>query len=320
MENSQTLPSRFSTEAAPTDGIITITDTQTGRMTRVGLSTYPKFVQSLNELFDFSSEASAAEVVSQEAPSAEPADVAPVAEEPAVQEKPKRGRPKKIAEVAPAAEPAVAADTAKPKRRGRPKKAAAEVTEVPAVSEEPKAPIAPAAEEPAQPKRRGRPKKVAEAELPLDQAMTAAPEAEETAPKPKRGRPKKAAAPSDAAVSSDAKPEAVKAETKKRAPRKATTRAAKAPAEAAKVPEKAPAAAPVTAPSIEGKGFVLVPQSNDDFPLYDIIATSGENLGTVQQDPNSKRVYVKPIDEKKFKPTDHTSFPAAKARVFVIAR
>ena len=124
---------------------------------------------------------------------------------------------------------------------------------------------------------------------------------------------KKDAAAADTPTSAEDKPAAVKAAPKKRTPRKA-------PAQDDKAPAKAPAAAPVTAESIEGKGYVLVPQSNDEFPLYDIIATSGDNLGTVQQDPKSKRVYVKPIDEKKFKPTDHTSFPAAKARVFVIAR
>ncbi|ANT63064.1 hypothetical protein AYJ57_21575 (plasmid) [Salipiger sp. CCB-MM3] len=317
MDNSNALPDRFEAASEPTDGLITITDKKTGRETKVGLTFYASFVQSLNELIDFS------EI---ETPSSETVATAPAAadEEVLVVEatKPKRGRPKKVVKSAPD-EPAQS-----------PEATDAAQAETPA-EEQP-------SQEPTKPKR-GRKKRAAEQELPLEPAA----QPSEEAPKPKRGRPKKSdaapetsAEPAETAQVEEAAPEKVAepaAKPKRGRPKKSAAKTSSAKAtEEAKVVEEAPKskrvrpqkavpkkeAAPATAvstPSIEGKGYVLVPRSDDKMPVYDIIATSGANLGTVQQKAD-KRYYVEPADQEKFDPTDHTSLIAAKTRVFVIAR
>lgn len=135
----------------------------------------------------------------------------------------------------------------------------------------------------------------------------------------KRTSAAKKAAPQ--AKPADNAPNEGKAATKAEAPKSAAA-AVKTPKKTATKPSK-PKAAPAagsTAEVIEGKGFKLMPRAGSDVLTYDIIADSGDNLGTVWQHQDTGRFHVDPNNTEKFGPTDHTSLLAAKARVFVVSR
>ncbi|MHA6346960.1 hypothetical protein [Roseivivax sp. CAU 1761] len=293
MNEAAALPDRFKTEGTPTDAKITITDNRTGRTTHVGLSHYGAVAKSLGDLFDGASaeaanalkapeksEPKAAKSGEQEVPEArQPTDDTGARKTQLISE----------AEALFSSEPAADA--------------------IPAVEEAP----AVAAEKPT-PKKRGRPRKAQTASQPeappaVEENNPAAPvEAvkqpeQAEAPKPRRGRPPKKVA--------DEKPlakEAKKAPAAKK-PRTVKSKAAKpkkaAPNKAFKV--------------IDGMGFQMVPRNDSKTEFYDIVATSGDHLGTVFRHEETGRYYVSPNDTGLLEASDHATLPAAKARIFVLA-
>ncbi|EPX83981.1 hypothetical protein Salmuc_01756 [Salipiger mucosus DSM 16094] len=317
MDNAVDLPDRFTTESAPTDGLVTITDTQTGRAATIGLTYFGAVAQTLSQLFAGEGKASAASGTATEATSEEA--VTETVSEPAVQEATAAQQflPEFAAASAEAA-PAATSPAPEPKKRAPRKRAASKASA-------PDAP-APAEKETAKPaakttKTSGTKSK---AETKKSSAKSAAPketESEEVTAKPASKTKRTSTAKSTATkAASEEKTAAAPAEEKSATTSTTKGRGkAKAPAKPRKASTKKTQTAPA-ADVIKGLGFSLVPKADAKTLTYDITGDGGASLGTVWQDAQTGRYHVAPADQEKFGSTDHTSLPAAKARVFVIAK
>lgn len=184
MATKTSLPTRFQAHGTPGEGLLKITDTETGNSGEIPLSALPVVTNLLEGLF------SATVTQETEAPSDVKAEEVKDSEEkevPAPKRKP--GRPKKVA-----SEPASEETTEAPKRKpGRPKKVQSE--------EEVKT-----AEEAAPKRKPGRPKKT---EAKPEEVKADA----EVKPKRKPGRPKK-----EKTESAEAEPTPAKKPSKETAP------------------------------------------------------------------------------------------------------
>lgn len=315
MDDTVSLPPRFTADGTPHEGMVKIVDNETHKEGEVPLYCYQSVASLLTDLFAKDGEALVPQAgvnsgsVKIPEPEAAPvqAEMTEVVEEKAAEEAPKtRGRK--------AAAKGKAASS--PKKRGRMSKDERESRTADLLAQDliPED-LMPEPEPEAEAEQAGASQP--EEAKPVTAKKTKA--SAKSADKAPATAASKKAAPATKAAATKA-PEPAAAPKKATPAKKATTAKAdkptaapkKAPAKAAKAPAKAKAGSGLQE-IIEDDGFQLVLKQGER--AYDIKADNGSVVGRVELMPDSQRVRVVPNDEPE---SEHANLTAALARIDVL--
>lgn len=281
MDNTVSLPPRFTADATPHDGLVKVVDTETSKEGLVPLYCYQSVASLLSDLFAKEGEPLVAQAgvhsgsvkIPEPDPAPAQAETAEVAETPA--ETAPKARAQKPAK----------AKAATAKKRGRMSKEERQAASADLLAQD---------------------------FIPVDAEPI---EAESAENEPEQPKSPAAKAKAKTPVKAAAAPKKAPAKAAKKAPEKKAVTAksakpAKTPAKASKAASKAPTGLKEV---IEDDGFKLVLQKGQG--AYDIIVDNGGTVGTVELTANSPRVRVVPANEPE---SEHANLQAALARIDVL--